>query len=143
MLPKAIVVDLDGTLALKGDRGQYDFSQCDVLDKPNEPVVKTVQLFFRNGFEVVFCSGREEKYREQSERFIERCLPGECEAFGFNLFMRPTDDFRNDAIVKKELYDQFIKVNYDVLLVLDDRDRVVQMWREVGLPCFQVAPGNF
>ena len=31
----------------------------------------------------------------------------------------------------------------DVFLVVDDRDKVVKMWRDLGLNTFQVAPGNF
>jgi hypothetical protein len=41
------------------------------------------------------------------------------------------------------LYDTFVKDNYKVLLVLDDRDQVVRMWRELGLTCFQVDYGDF
>ena len=61
--------------------------------------------------------------------------------------MRITGDGRNDTIVKKELYEENIKGNYEILFVLDDRNSekypVVGMWRELGLTCFQVADGNF
>ena len=30
-----------------------------------------------------------------------------------------------------------------IVCVFDDRDKVVKMWREIGLTCMQVAPGNF
>jgi hypothetical protein len=57
--------------------------------------------------------------------------------------MRKTDDNRKDCIVKKEIYETFIKDKYNVLFVMDDRNQVVNMWREQGLTCFQVADGNF
>ena len=31
----------------------------------------------------------------------------------------------------------------DVFLVVDDRQKVVDMWRDLGLTVFQVAPGDF
>jgi hypothetical protein len=57
--------------------------------------------------------------------------------------MRKQGDFRRDSIVKKEIYDNDIKGKFDVEFVLDDRQQVVDMWREIGLKCLQVAPGNF
>lgn len=59
------------------------------------------------------------------------------------LLMRPDDDNRSDAIVKEEIYLNQIKPHYSVFMVLDDRNKVVEMWREHGLVCHQVADGNF
>ena len=59
------------------------------------------------------------------------------------LLMRVTDDVRKDSIIKKEIYENNIKGKYNVSLVLDDRNQVVEMWRDLGLTCFQVADGNF
>jgi hypothetical protein len=52
--------------------------------------------------------------------------------------MRKTDDNRCDSIVKEEIYNEYIKDKYNVLAVFDDRDRVVDMWRRIGLPTYQV-----
>lgn len=57
--------------------------------------------------------------------------------------MRPEGDKRKDSIVKAELFDKHIKDNYAVDFVLDDRNQVVKMWRDMGLKCLQVAPGEF
>lgn len=62
---------------------------------------------------------------------------------GWELFMRPAGDTRNDAVVKLELFDQHIRDRYDVLRCYDDRARVVAAWRSIGLTVFQVADGNF
>lgn len=60
------------------------------------------------------------------------------------LFMRATGDNRRDDIVKRELFDAHIRDHFNVRYVLDDRDRVVKMWRnELGLTVLQVAEGNF
>jgi hypothetical protein len=57
--------------------------------------------------------------------------------------MREAGDHRPDWIVKKEIYNNLISKEFDVKLVFDDRQQVVDMWRSIGLTCFQVAEGNF
>jgi|ERR1700722_9917088 len=137
---RAIIVDLDGTIALIGDRDVYHAEKCDEVDAINLPVAETVKLYYDAGYKIVFCSGRMDKYREPTVRFIEKHLPG----MAYVLLMRATGDQRKDSLVKEEIYHRDIAEKYDVFLILDDRNSVVQMWREVlGLTVFQVAPGNF
>ena len=138
-LPEAVLCDLDGTLALIHGRSPYDASDCDIKDLPNTPVVKSVQMYHDAGYKIVFCSGRENKYEPETRRFIEKHLPN----VAYELHMRKTDDFRKDAIIKEEIYQNFILDKFNVLLILDDRSSVVQFWRDKGLTCFQVAPGDF
>jgi predicted kinase len=141
--PRAIICDIDGTLALIGDRSPYDASRADELDKPNIPVVKTVKLYYEYkyeyGYNIIFCSGREDKYKEQTIRFIEKHLPNTK----YQLFMRSTGDVRSDDVLKEEIFNNHIRNEYNVEFVLDDREKVVSMWRSLGLTCFQVAPGDF
>lgn len=59
------------------------------------------------------------------------------------LFMRKAGDYRRDSLVKEEIYNTFIKGKFNVEIVLDDRSSVVSKWRELGLRCAQVAPGDF
>ena len=40
------------------------------------------------------------------------------------------------------MLDENLDIN-DIFLVVDDRDRVVKLWRSLGLTTFQVAEGNF
>jgi hypothetical protein len=57
--------------------------------------------------------------------------------------MRAAGDSRRDSIVKREIFDDRIRQVWHVKGVLDDRDQVVRMWRDLGLTCVQVAPGDF
>jgi hypothetical protein len=57
--------------------------------------------------------------------------------------MRSNGDYRSDEIVKEELFRARIQPRYSVGGVIDDRNRVVKMWRRIGLVCFQVAEGEF
>ncbi len=136
-MPNAIIVDMDGTMALRhAGRSFYDASTSD-LDHPNPPVVWLVQRL-QVDHVILVCSGREDKDRAPTERWLKR-----HEIAAHSVFMRPTGDFRKDAIIKREIYEAHIKDNYNVRFVLDDRQQVVDAWRKMGLPCFQVAPGNF
>ena len=135
----AIICDLDGTLALMNGRNPYDASTCE-NDLVNEPVATVVRGVMERGWHVVFVSGREDKYREPTASWLFK------HGFGVmseNLFMRQTGDKRKDYIVKQEIYEQAIHPHFDVKFVLDDRQQVVDMWRSIGLTCFQVALGEF
>ena len=57
--------------------------------------------------------------------------------------MRKAGDQRSDAIVKREIYEQQIRGKFNVHCVFDDRQSVVDLWRSLGLSCFQVADGDF
>jgi predicted kinase len=140
-LPQAILVDLDGTVALKSDeRGYYDYSKV-LLDAPNVNVVDTVlrlTQYHPAGDTPIFVSGRDDSCYEDSIRWLK------MQKFSDPiLFMRATGDKRPDSIVKQELFDTHIRHRYNVIAVFDDRNSVVKMWRDMGLTCFQVAEGDF
>jgi len=140
-LPDCIIVDMDGTWAKLGDRNPYDESRCH-LDPVHEAVDFTIgALVLANpGLHVVVMSGRDEgRGRAGTERWL-----GERTTRHSELHMRSAGDTRSDSIVKRELYEAHVLGRYNVKLVLDDRDQVVDLWRRgLGLPCFQVQYGNF
>ena len=163
-LPKAIMCDLDGTLAIIGDRTPYDATNCDEIDLPNWPVIMTVQAMHAAGVKIMFMSGRDQKYRPETERFIEKYVTYDnktnhfvngkkasvVEPIPYELHMRGETapdpdkiDQRKDSVIKQELFDKYVADKYNVLFVLDDRNQVVDFWRSIGLTCYQVAPGNF
>ncbi|GHB08033.1 AAA family ATPase [Streptomyces termitum] len=137
-LPPAVLCDIDGTLALRGDRGPYDFTRCG-LDLLNGPVRDALRAFRgAHGDRVVLLSGRSEDHRALTEEWLER-----YEVPYDELWMRASGDGRSDDIVKAELFDAHVRPRYAVRVSLDDRDRVVAVWRRMGLPTWQVAYGDF
>ena len=168
MNKNTIIFDLDGTLAnidirrkksLKPN-GKMDwdvfFDASNIsLDLPNEPVIKMAQLFAADGFNIVIFSGRNDRSFNTTKSWLSK------HRVPFHkLVMRPdkflkwgdkiadgniaTQDMRfmPDEILKKHMLDAFVDIN-DVFLIVDDRDKVVKMWRDLGLNTFQVAPGDF
>jgi hypothetical protein len=139
-LPKAIICDIDGTLALLGNRNRYDpTTGVDVLNDPIANILKVYDSQTVLQVDLIIVTGREEKYRDFTENWLEA---NEISHYK-QLYMRKTGDYRKDYIIKKEIYEKEVKGKYEVLFVLDDRDQVVKMWREEGLTCLQVAYGNF
>ena len=134
--PECIIVDMDGTLALFHNRSPYEAQKCDT-DLPNEPVVETVKKW-QETVAVLVCSGRTDDAREKTSDWLKR--------YGIEfkaLYMRKQGDMRKDAAVKEEIYRAHIEGAYNVKFVLDDRNQVVDLWRDLGLTVFQVAPGDF
>jgi len=137
-LASVVLVDIDGTVALMDGRGPFDWAKVG-SDKPNMPVHVMVKALAKDGYRIVFLSGRDSTCREQTISWLRDHFD-----FDFDLLMRPVGDNRKDAVVKRELFDTHIAGRYHVLVVLDDRDQVVRMWRDdLGLTCLQVAPGAF
>lgn len=132
--PKYIICDIDGTIALMTSRGAFEWHKVGT----DEVIPFTVDMLraFRQGmkYKVILVSGRDEICREQTERWLhDNNIEHEC------LFMREQNDMRCDTIVKKEIYNTYIKDKFNIAFVIDDRKKVVEMWRnELGLFVFNV-----
>ena len=151
-MKNTIIFDLDGTLALIDERrelstkpnGKIDFNKLHDAslikhDKPNWPVIKMAQLFAEQGFKIVIFSGRSDKTATATLSWLSRNkVPFK------KLVMRPhkTMGFVPDEILKKDMLDKHLDIN-NIFMVVDDRQKVVDMWRSLGLTCLQVAEGNF
>lgn len=134
-----VIVDIDGTLALRtGDRSPFDWGRVGE-DAPNPPVVDLVRMINAAGrHQVILMSGRDEVCRPQTEAWLlDNGIPWA------ELHMRPARNNQKDSIVKEALYHQHVEAHSEVAFVLDDRDQVVKMWRGLGLTVFQVAEGDF
>jgi beta-phosphoglucomutase-like phosphatase (HAD superfamily) len=141
------IFDMDGTLCNDGHRRHYlaDGKKDWVgwfNDMDKDPVHEVVAQFYEYAVErnipVFICTGRDETYRDVSQFWLDE--------HGFlvdELYMRRKGDRRDDSIVKKEMLEEIRALGYNPVLVFEDRDRVVKMWRENGVRCFQVAPGDF
>lgn len=132
------IVDIDGTLALRGERGPYDWDRVGE-DMPNPPVVAIVQALLKAGHRIAYVSGRKERCRRQTEMWLAHHV-GDGDVAG--LWMRGNGDNRADTVVKSEIFQKHF-ADADVFGVIDDRASVVAMWRSLGLTVVQVAEGNF
>lgn len=139
--PNAIIVDLDGTVALH-NRSPYDYDQLHT-DDPYEAVVRCVKNEYALGTTILFTSGRPDSHVLETVRWIKHHMNINVLKPQAGLLMRKAGDKRMDAIVKYEIFDEKIRNNYNVLYAFDDRDQVVDLWRSIDIPTFQVNYGAF
>ena len=133
----AVIVDIDGTLAIHDGRSPYDYSKV-TQDKPNQDVVNLVNDLYSVGYRVIITSGRPDSVRAETADWLTKYVEWD------HLFMREEGDTRPDYVVKREILETCIApLDCDIVGVFDDRNQVVNMWRDMGLTCFQVAEGNF
>jgi hypothetical protein len=151
-LPQTVIVDIDGTVAKHALpdgtllMGHHEYRLVS-WELPHAPVIAAVLALRDAGYRIVFCSGRPERdtmgfdVRAATSGWLRRHL-GEWTAAA-PLLMRAEGDRRPDDVVKRELFNAHIRDVHDVLLALDDRDRVVAVWRSLGIVCLQVGVGDF
>lgn len=140
------IFDLDGTLAdcihrlhyIKNGNHNWDkfFEEMD-KDPVIDEVLSVLVSLSNDNWNIIICTGRPEKYRNITEAWLNK--------YGIvphKLYMRPDNDTRPDHIIKKELLQQIYKDGFNPIIVFDDRQSVVDMWRENGLKCLQCAPSD-
>lgn len=133
-----IICDIDGTLAKTNGRSPFDETKVK-QDLPVQEVIQILSVYKQSVMtDIVLFSGRHETCRADTERWLK-----EHNVVYDRLYMRGAEDNRPDYIIKKELYEEHINGKFNVLFVLDDRNQVVDLWRSLGLKCFQVDYGDF
>lgn len=128
-LPKAVIVDIDGTLAHHhGVRNIFEWGKVN-LDKPDTLVVEVVRGLRAQNIRIVVASGRDDICKPQTWVWLREHLGFEPA----DLFMRVTGDTRRDCIVKKEILFNQIAPKYAVIGAIDDRPQVVRLWHSLGI----------
>lgn len=147
------IFDLDGTLALIQHRRHHvecprdqqnwpAFYAACVDDEPNWPVINVMNALIDADAEVWIFSGRSDEVRMQTDQWLLK--KGVINIRKEHLMMRPAGDYTPDDQLKLKWLNEMLPVDRKRLVaVFEDRDRMVKMWRANGVPCFQVAPGDF
>lgn len=143
------VFDIDGTLAncdhrlhhiQKEPKDWRSFFDACHLDTPHRHIVQLAKHLQSAGAHIVFVSGRSSLCRDQTIAWLEK----HGLFVGTNIWMRQDGDHRDDDVVKIEILEHMLKsYGYAPAMAFEDRTRVVAAWRKAGIPCAQVAEGNF
>jgi phosphoglycolate phosphatase-like HAD superfamily hydrolase len=149
-MERIIICDLDGTLCncehrlhLANSKNWDEFNAACVNDPVNEDIANIIRNLASNTTKIYLVSGRDDKFKEQTEKWLLlNDIPYD------KLYMRKSGDFRTDYIVKEDIlikgiYANGCKDKLNIWFVLDDRQSVVDMWRENELRCLQVQKGDF
>lgn len=136
-----ILCDLDGTLAdithrlhyVQNRPANWDafFMEC-TKDVPKPWCVNLLKAMMAQGYKVLIVSARSQVVEKESRKWLDDIGLSEVEL----VLVRPEGNTTADQLMKKTwLYSSGLKNR--VLFVVDDRQKVVDMWREEGLTCLQ------
>lgn len=145
---KTVLFDLDGTLAdinqrrkfLEQDKPDWvNFNKGILEDQPNLPLVSLYQTLWNSReYTMILVTGRMEQLRSETLEWLQ------VNGLLFDaLRMRRNGDYRPDHLVKEEMLDEMLQQGHSILFVVDDRQQVVDMWRQRGLTCLQCDVGDF
>lgn len=147
-----VIFDLDGTLAnidhrrhlVEGGNKDWDafYAAC-TEDAPVEAVIATLIAHADAGHEIMIVSGRSDEVHEETLIWLDNHVFFRLNAGSVcNVRMREVGDFTPDDELKMKWLRESLP-RERILCVYDDRNKVVSAWRKAGIPCFQVAPGDF
>lgn len=128
--PKAIILDIDGTIALTNGRSHFDYSDEVLTDRPRMDVIELVDSYANTlGAEIICVSGREDKCRDATQQWLDiHCVENT------ELYMRKIGDNRCDTVVKEEIFWEQLEPYFNIVAAFDDRPRIIRKWKDIGVP---------
>lgn len=130
-LRKAIIVDVDGTIAdMKDYRGPFDWQKVD-RDDPRKFVIEMVKSYSHLGYRVIVCSGRSDECKGKTIDWLDKHVGS---LFWDELHMRKAGDFRKDAVIKEEIFWTHLAERYNIVAAIDDRPMMIRRWHELKIP---------
>ena len=144
-----VIFDVDGTLMnidhrrkfVDGSMGHKDWKAFEKAmhdDTPFTNVFMMARMLQDNGSRIIVLTGRNQRSWDITVRQLSA-----ARLFPDHIMMRPDDDYTPDHDLKRAMLNVLRSDGFNPTLVFDDRDSVVDMWRQEGLTCFQVARGDF
>lgn len=145
-MTKAIIFDVDNTLALTGARIEHlrkpqkdwvSFFADQHLDEPHQAVIDVARAvaLCPEPMAVLVVTARAEEHRLVTQTWLQKHhVPYQ------KLYMRPQDDFRKGADVKEMILQNIIDEGYEPIMCFEDQADIAEMFRSYGLTVAQVQP---
>lgn len=157
--PQWVIFDLDGTLAdikhrlhhihpvtpeqhKNAAEGDYlpdwdAFNMACNRDEPKIHIIELLKMCQHYGKSIAIFSGRMETAKERTIEWLHR------HGIKYDVLeMRKSKDYRSDIEVKREMFNKHFDKRH-IWFVVDDRDKVVELWRELGLTCLACQKGDY
>jgi predicted secreted acid phosphatase len=147
-----VIFDLDDTLTDTSHRSHLldckpakwdEFYQASKDDSPRLEAIELFNYYLATGHIVLIFTGRSETTENETLEWLYKYTELTEETENFEMFMRPEGSFQKDTDMKREWYEAMGDAKDMVKIVFEDRTCVVDMWREQGLTCYQVAQNDF
>ena len=130
-----VICDIDGTVAnndhrqhlLKGFKTWDLFFKALEKDTPILEVIEYVLKLHSNGKKIVFITGRPERFRKPTLRWLSRYFD-----FELNVFMRSNSDIRHKKLVKKDIFTENFNSEQIYIAIENDLD-LIGLWKSLGL----------
>lgn len=127
--PKAVIFDVDGTIAdMKGGRSPFAWDKVG-QDSPRQLIIDMAKGFDAQGYTILVVSGRDSVCFDETSEWLK-----DNEVPYFYLYMRQEWDIRKDTIVKEEIFWDLIADYWNVVGVVDDRPVIYRLWAELKIP---------
>jgi hypothetical protein len=141
---KAVIVDVDGTLAdVRGirhhvttkpkDFDAFHAASADV--PPNQQAIDFVQRHHDAGHVIVVVTARRQQWLGVTQAWLDQHVPVPFDG----PFHRADDDFRPDVQVKRDIH-RYLARHFDIRGAIDDNPNVIALWDSIGIPV-EVVPG--
>ena len=142
--PEAVIVDIDGTVAVYTDakmklvqeENWEAYTEACKTDPLFEYAAAILDGLSSVGVRIIYVTARQEIMREVTENWLAK---HDLDFGAYELYMRPGPEKIPDEKIKSDIYEKYLKDKFNILCVFEDRKPVVDMWREKGLICLQVA----
>lgn len=136
---KAVITDLDGTLALLNDRDPYQEQHLLMDDEVNIELQRILKFYEKQGVAIIVATGRWEDKIDLTKKWLE----SKADINATEIFMRPMVNYDNARILKEWYLENVIFQRYDPFLAFEDLFAIAQMYRKHDIPCWQVNVDPF
>jgi hypothetical protein len=134
-MKKAVVSDLDGTLAFLGDRDPYREQHNLMQDTLNINLKKVLDLYTSDGHELIILTGRWESYRHLTNQWLAKHGLVVDDNL---LFMRPMSNYDTGPRLKQWYLENILQNQYAITIAFEDMYQIAKMFRKHDIPCWQV-----
>lgn len=135
--PTCVVVDMDSTLCFNTTKRPWygeGAAEGMINDVPNGCVCDVI-FELQKSYPIVLATGRDTSQEEVTKQWL---LDHEINVSEF--YFRKEGDYRKGVEVKREQIEDIMK-NYNILVIFDDCEPIVQMYRDMGLTVLQPNKG--
>lgn len=132
-LPEAVIIDIDDTISTRGEREPHDYTRV-IEDAPRKDMIALLNALDPTIVRI-FSTGRPIKCQQDTAKWIDKyfIFNYKDKKYEPHLLMRQKGDWDHNAQVKCKNYDANIHCKYNVIAVIDDDCRALEMYKRKGL----------